>query len=129
MHSPFWGLSLRRGLGPFCCACQSTVCTVAHSPLRACHFAGALGLSAAFGLLFVITAFAGALGLAAFLFSQELQEFMKLPMALSGGPASTCFGSLVSVRITTLRCSLACFALFVMPASSAAPWRTTMVHC
>ena len=64
-----------------------------------------------------------------FLFSQELQEFMKLPMALSGGPASTCFGSLVSVRITTLRCSLACFALFVMPASSAAPWRTTMVHC
>ena len=88
MHCPLGGLSLRKGLGPFCCACQTTVCIVAHSPLGACPFAGALGLSAAlsclsFGLLFVSSTFAGALGL-----------------------ASACFGSLVSVRITTLRCSL-----------------------
>ena len=82
-----------------------------------------------FGLLFVIRTIAGALGLAVFfLFLQVLLEFMTLPVALSGGPAFACFGSLVIACVIALRCFLACFALFVMPASTAASWRTTMVQ-
>ena len=52
---------------------------------------------------------------------------MTLPMALFVGSASV-LHCIASVRITALRCFLACFVLLVMSVNSAASWRTTMVQ-
>ena len=132
MHCPL-GACRRRGFGLFCRACHTTDCIFCAQPfgglsLRRGLWTFCCVVYLSFGLLFFgISFLAGALGLPAFLFSQELQELMTLPMALFVGSACV-LHCIASVRITALRCFLACFVLLVMSANSAASWRTTMVQ-